>query len=95
MAEKKMPPFLFLSFFLSLECVPVALATYVLDTQESYMQVRKCSCKSRASKGRRGVWPLPPKHLRREMGTKASLSSLKLEKFEAEPEVDSKTTRGR
>ena len=40
MAEKKMPPFLFLSFFL-LKCVPVALATYVLDTQESYMQVPK------------------------------------------------------
>ena len=41
--EKKMPPFLFfllLSFICS-ECVPVALATYVLDTQKSYMQVPK------------------------------------------------------
>ena len=97
MAYKKMPPFLFfllLSFDCS-KCVPVALATYVIDTQKSYMQVPKMFVLEYGVGRPTGIWPLPSRLLRREMGTKASLSSLKLEKFEAEPEVDSKTTRGR
>ena len=95
--EEKMPPFLFfllLSFNCS-ECVPVALATSVVGTQKSYMQVPKMFVLEYGVERPTGIWPLPSKHLRREKGTKASLSSLKLEKFEAEPEVDSKTTRGR
>ena len=41
-----------------------------------------------------GIWPLHSRLLRREMGTKASLSSLRLETFLAEPELESETTRG-
>ena len=87
---------LFLSFyFLSMMCPCRTGDVCFRHTRELH---HASSDNVRAGLGRRKadvVFGKTPMQLRREMGTKASLSSLRLEKFGAEPEVDSKTTRGR